>query len=415
MRQLRSRSARRARSITSARSTRRTCRGRSPSNRPRSRAIVLGARPHREFAKRLTGPDRRAYGADPIPWGFLEELLVTRTSRRACVALLALALGAIAPTAVQGKQPSGCTTATALVFFPNPVVTSGDTTLTDRKDRDYAALNSQRVEVDLIGLDGSGYLRGTWARVKSSTGDLAKETDGTYNDPRHDDRFEQVMAYYWVTKSQLYTRSLGFGVRPSWPAINGDAQRVRLNQLGYDNSFATDHPRDEMRFGKGGVDDAEDAEVILHELGHQIHFSASPTFFATDEAGAISEGFGDYWAGDVSEVLAGEQPDPECIAEWDSVSYSDDDPPCLRRLDEDLMYPDDLDERVHHDGQIWSHALWNLRSSLGHVHADTAILWAQFGWTGTTMPDLAERIVAQVQSRYGNAEANLATAAFEDR
>jgi hypothetical protein len=40
------------------------------------------------------------------------------------------------------------------------------------------------------------------------------------------------------------------------------------------------------------VDDAEDAEVILHEYGHAIHFSQNLSF-ASEEAGAISEGFGD--------------------------------------------------------------------------------------------------------------------------
>ena len=345
---------------------------------------------------------------------------MTRSIRRASVALFALALVAIAPAAATAKQPSGCTSGTALVFFPNPVVTSGDTTLTDRKDRDYAALNDERVEVPLIGLDGSGYLRGTWAVVQSATGDEAYETDCTYNYTRHDDRFEQVMAYYWTTKSQLYTRSLGFGVNAGWPAINGDAQRVRINQWGIDNSFATTHPRDEMRFGKGGVDDAEDAEVILHELGHQIHFSASETFFSTVEAGGISEGFGDYWAGTVVEwalAEAGMPPssDPECIADWDAVSYTAGPIHCLRRLDRDLEYPADITGAVHRDGQIWSHALWNLRTAIGAGHADTAILWAQIGWTGTDMPELAGRIVDQVDDRYGAAEAALAEAAFQER
>jgi hypothetical protein len=78
---------------------------------------------------------------------------------------------------------------------------------------------------------------------------------------------------------------------------------VRLNQLGADNSFATDHPKNELRFGKGGVDDAEDAEVILHEYGHAIHFSQK--FSSTsEEAGAISEGFGDYWALAVGDVVS---------------------------------------------------------------------------------------------------------------
>ena len=337
-----------------------------------------------------------------------------RNSRRAIVAALAAALAIAAPISVVAKQASGCTTGTALVFFPNPVVTSGDTTLTDQKDADYAALNNERVSVPLVGLDGSGYLRGTWATVSGETGDPAYETDCTWEYTRNDDRFEQVMAYYWVTQSQLYTRSLGFGVTAGWPAINGDQQRVRINQWGVDNSFATTHPKDEMRFGKGGVDDAEDGEVILHELGHQIHFSQSETFFATTEAGSISEGFGDYWAATVSEVVAGVQPDPACIAEWDAVSYTAGPVHCLRRLDTALMYPAGLNGRVHHDGQIWSHALWNLRSAIGSDHADTAILWAQFDWTGTTMPDLAQRIVDYVAAHYP-AEAADAEAAFAER
>ena len=338
-----------------------------------------------------------------------------RSSRRAIVAALIAALAIAAPVAVTAKQPAGCTAGTALVFNPNPVVTSGNLNLTDQKDADYAALNDERVSVPLIGLDGSGYLRGTWANVVSATGDPAYETDCTYEYTRSDDRFEQVMAYYWVTKSQLYTRSLGFGVTAGWPAINGDQQRVRINQWGVDNSFATDHPKDEMRFGKGGVDDAEDAEVILHELGHQIHFSASPTFFATVEAGGISEGFGDYWAGTVGEWAAGPTSDPACIADWDAISYTAGPIHCLRRLDRNLMYPTDITGAVHRDGQIWSHALWNLRTAIGATHADTAILWAQIGWTGTTMPALAARIVDQVTDRYGAGEGGLAEAEFAAR
>jgi len=336
------------------------------------------------------------------------------------IAMAATALSVAFPTVVTAKQPTACSTGEGLVFFPNPVVSSGDETLTDRRDADYPELNNQRVSVQLIGLDGSGYLRGTWAQVKSSTGALAYAPDCHFDYTRHQDQFEQVMAYYWVTESQLYLRSLGFGVAPNWPAINADEQRVRINQYGVDNSFATDHPKDEMRFGKGGVDDAEDAEVILHETGHQIHFSQSTTFFSSNEAGSISEGFGDYWAADVSEwalAQAGKpgESDPACLMDWDSTSYTPGPVHCIRRLDTTKVYPADLDGEVHDDGEIWSHALWNLRTALGAAHADTAILWAQFNWTGTNMPDLAHRIVGQVQSRYGSAAATVATAAFHDR
>lgn len=336
-------------------------------------------------------------------------------SRRILAAAVIGALAIAAPMSVSAKQPTGCTVGTGLVFMPNPVVSSGSYAgLEDNKDADSDALNAQRVSVQLTGLDGSGYLRGTYANVVGETGDSAYSADCTFNYTRHDDRFEQVMAYYWVTRSQDYLRSLGFTQSSGlWREINADQQRVRINQYGVDNSFATDHPRDEMRFGKGGVDDAEDGEVILHELGHQIHFSQSSTFFGTEEAGAVSEGFGDYWAATVSEWATGGEPDPACIAEWDSISYTAGPVHCLRRLDSTRMYPDGLTGEVHRDGTIWSHALWNLRAALGATHADTAILQAQFDWVGTNMPDLAQRIVDQAQALYGQGAA--AEAAFAER
>ena len=90
-------------------------------------------------------------------------------------------------------------------------------------------------------------------------------------------------------------------------------QNVRINQWGADNSFATDHPKLELRFGKGGVDDAEDAEVILHEYGHAIHFAQNFSF-ASSQAGAISEGFGDYWAVTVANVVATQLGVPQLAA-----------------------------------------------------------------------------------------------------
>jgi hypothetical protein len=335
--------------------------------------------------------------------------------RRPLLLLMVVILVAIAPSMAMARKGVGTTSASAWVFAPNPVASSGNQNLLDNKDADSATLDAELVQVTLTNLDGSGYLSGTYAVVVSETGPPAFETDGSYLYTRHDDRFEQVMAYYWVTESQLYLRSLGFGTG-LYQAVNDDAQRVRINQWGVDNSFATTHPRDEMRFGKGGVDDAEDAEVILHELGHQIHFSQGFAF-ASSEADAISEGFGDYWAATVATALApGLTPDG-CIADWDSVSYTSTTPHCLRRVDLDLHYPADLNGQIHHDGQIWSRALWDIRGALGNVTADRIILNGQWNFTGTTMPQLATATWDWAKTTYGNASAEAAAvfAAFDDR
>jgi len=321
----------------------------------------------------------------------------------------------LATPVLAAKPAPGSSTGQGRVFFPNPVASLQDQNLTDQNDADYPELQPAYHIVTLTNLDGSGYLRGDWANVTSSTGDLAYSADNTFLYNRTDDRFEQVMAYYWVTEAQKYIQSLGFGT--TFPAINMESQDIRINQWGLDNSYSWDK-KDVLRFGKGGVDDAEDAEVILHEYGHAIQDSQMTPFggFGTSaEAGAIGEGFGDYWAVTVSTLIA-PTPDPACVADWDSVSYTSTTPHCLRRVDTNLHYPEDLDGRVHHDGQIWSRALWDIRNKLGNVTADTIILAAQFDFApDTSMPDAALAVVSKAGDLYNPGIANQVRQVFKDR
>ena len=96
-----------------------------------------------------------------------------RRGTRLALALMLTATAALVPAAVGARQPAvPCPNGVlARVFMPNPVASSGNPDLRDNKDRDSAALNSQRVTVQLTGLNGSGFLRGRWARVVSETGD----------------------------------------------------------------------------------------------------------------------------------------------------------------------------------------------------------------------------------------------------
>jgi len=331
--------------------------------------------------------------------------------------LALVAVVVFAAVAAAGKNGNGSSVGSAQVFVPNPVQSLGDESLTDQKDSDAAVPPAAYHAVQLTNLDGSGFLHGAYATVYSETGNPAFSPTNTFAYTRSQDEFEQVMAYYWITEAQKYIQYLGFGT--TRPGIDNQPQKVRINQLGVDNSFETDHPILEIRYGKGGVDDAEDAEVILHEYGHAIHSSQNFNF-GPEENGAISEGFGDYWAVTVSDVVSRRLGVPEreplpCVADWDSTSYTSGPVHCLRRLDTNLHYPQDLNGEVHHDGQIWSRALWDIRQALGHVKADTIILQGTSGCTGTTMPDLANRTVAAALSLYGTNARNAVRQAFVNR
>jgi hypothetical protein len=108
-------------------------------------------------------------------------------------------------------------------------------------------------------------------------------------------------------------------------------------------------------------------------------------------------------------------PDPACVADWDSTSYDPTPPHCLRRVDSNLHYPENLVGEVHADGRIWSRTLWDIRNTPGPTQANTIILQGQFDFPGTNMPDLARRTVATANQLYGSAVAAAVQAQFAAR
>jgi len=337
---------------------------------------------------------------------------------KAAVATAAIGIGlsaGLAGTPAASAAPVAGQAA-ATVFFPNPVQQLGDESLTDQKDSDYPALAAAYRRVTLMHLDGSGTLTGTYVTVKSKTGTPARTVDGAFPVWHRDaDQFEQVMGYYWVDTSQAYLQSLGFGstLRP----VNQRQIELRIDQFGGDNSFFREDKAN-ITLGKGGVDDAEDAEVIVHEYGHSVQDSQVAGFGTNLESGSIGEGFSDYLAVAVTSWATGTPTrTPEaCVADWDSVSYTSTVPHCLRRLDGTKVYPADLRGEVHADGEIWSRALWDIRTAVGDRTATTLIIEAQFAFAAdTSFRDAALATVAAAKRLYGARVEASVRAAFAAR
>ncbi|MFJ5706536.1 M4 family metallopeptidase [Streptomyces sp. NPDC093105] len=338
-----------------------------------------------------------------------------RTTRRLlAAAVVTLAAASLTPAATAGAA-APAPAPQARVFMVNPVQATGDQSLADHKDAVTDVPASAYALATLRNLDASGGLSGKWAAVRSETGNPAKVALATSYD-RSDDEFEQVMAYFWVNEGQEYLQSLGFGTE--LPGANDRVQPVRLNQWGADNSYFTDK-KAEIRFGKGGVDDAEDAEVILHEYGHAVHHAQVPGFGTSVEAGSIGEAFGDYLAVAVGNHAVAKygwpmKADEACVADWDATGYSAA-PHCLRRLDGTKTYADREGE-VHADGEIWSRALFDIRKALGARTADRIIVNAQFGFAPDTSFEAAARTtIATAQSMYGTQAATAVRDAFRAR
>ncbi len=295
------------------------------------------------------------------------------------------------------------------VFDPHPVATLQDDTLTDQNDADYPALAGAYKNVTLTQLDGSGNLDGAYA-TNVSKREVSSAT-GTFLFNRSQREFEQVMAYYGITSTQEYIQGLGF------TGVNNEAQNFRTTGYKADNSYYSPS-KDQITSGTGGVDDAEDLEVVWHEYGHAIQDAQVPNFGSSHEGGSIGEGFGDWWAMIMS---VPNNPDTAttplaCIADWDAVSYDSTKPYCLRRIDGTKIYPDDMQNSVHRDGEIWSRALWDIYQGLGRDQSATIVLEAQFSYApNTSFRAAAQTTVDTARRLYGEAAATTCQNAFAAR
>jgi Zn-dependent metalloprotease len=314
--------------------------------------------------------------------------------------------GAVLKTESLIKRETG----TGRVFSPNPVTTLQDESLTDQDDANAAVPARAYKSVKLTKLDGSGYLSGSYAKIIDPKNTQPHSRKLEFNYQRANDHFEQVMAYYSVTQAETYIHQLGFR------DVNNESQDLVTTGFTDDNSFY-DPSVDSITFGTGGVDDAEDAEVIWHEYGHAIQDAQVPGFGEDIEAGSIGEGFGDWWALIMSSAVQRDTTVTPiaCIMDWDSTSYTDDEPHCLRRTDTDLTYPD-RDGEVHDDGQIWSRALYDVYRAFGRDRSAKLVLEAQFSYSpNTSMAQAAQVTVDTAKKLYGRSAANTVRAAFHAR
>ncbi len=268
-------------------------------------------------------------------------------------------------------------TGTGMVFDPNPLASTGNFTFVDNGDATDAGLDAARYSVALPNLDGSGFLRGLWvdARTKNANG-RAQSGTNTFNFDRSQSGFEQANAYYHLDRTQTRFQSLGI--------LNANARQQEIITDGgqVDNSYY-DPSKLLINCGKGGVDDAEDADVVVHEYGHAIQDDQVPNYGAGNESGAMGEGFGDYLANSMDHLLSQKIDDPYCIAEWDATAYDSNIPPCLRRTDSTKHFPEHFETQVHTDGEMWSAALTALDMSLGADTMNRLVIESHFSHSTT--------------------------------
>ena len=287
----------------------------------------------------------------------------------------------------------------------------------DGGDADTPQLDAARISVTLnnITLTGSTYsLVGPLAQIVDfdapNTG-LFTQDSPDFSFTRNEQGFEPANTYYHIDYLMNYiNNTLGCDVMPYQYA--GGVKFDPHGAGGADNSFYTPGTA-QLSFGEGCVDDAEDSDVIHHELGHGLHDWV--TAGGNSGAEGLGEGTGDYVAQSYNRGLGNWGPgDPQYnwVFNWDGHNV------CWpgRVTNYGGSYPGDLTGSIHTDGQMWATCLMGIWDQIGQQEMDK-IFWEGLGMTaGTTGQNDAAVAVYQaaVNLGYTNAQINTIHASLTD-
>lgn len=124
-----------------------------------------------------------------------------------------------------------------------------------------------------------------------------------------------------------------------------------------------------LEFGQGGVDDAEDGQVVAHEFVHALTHRASPKTYRGDERQQLEEGFADYLAMSYSFNLSGFRTAE--VFSWDGHNEFWD----AFVTNRDLRYGDVPASRLR---EVWSSALQCVANEIGQKPVDELVLEQMF-------------------------------------
>jgi hypothetical protein len=221
-------------------------------------------------------------------------------------------------------------------------------------------------------------------------------TDRSQND------FEYLHAYFHIHHAQERFDQLGFAHWRS-RALAYDAHGTLADQ----SSFIPSEVFPRLSFGDGGIDDAEDADVVVHEYGHALSSLASPNSNFGAERASLEEGMCDFLA--IAHSRHFSSFNRETIFDWDGHNEFWNG----RSLSDQRSYPSDLVHDIYADGVLWASALGEVADLIGLEVTEQLMLHSLQAWyINMHMSDAAALFLASDSVLFNAEHAELASLVF---
>ncbi len=289
--------------------------------------------------------------------------------------------------------------ATAMVFKTDPVTATkhvyGDTGYVDNIDdpkssnasqisKDTPELTAARKQVNLaeVTFNNGNY---SLASKYSVCDDFEAPNEAAcpvqkepkFNYVRTSKYFDAVNAYYHIDSYMRYVNeTLNLKVMPY--QYTGGVRFDPHGLSGDDNSHYSES-LGKLAFGQGGVDDAEDAMVVIHELGHAIHDWLTHGNTENDAENGLGEGTGDYLAAGYFRDMPENSWQPSDAQYHSLMRWDGHNPFWQGRVSNwhiGKKYPQDVIHTGdnHMSGQYWSACNLVAREKIGGIVMDKAFL-----------------------------------------
>lgn len=234
--------------------------------------------------------------------------------------------------------------------------------------------------------------------IESPTQTIFTSTNPSFSFNRSQSQFREFNVLYHIESYRKYLKSIQIPLT--------DMQAILADPTAYagqdQSRFSYSSVNPSLYFGTGGVPDAEDADVIIHEYTHGINYFLAPNTVDGNERLAVEEANCDFMACQYSKAISNYN--WRWVFNWDGHNqyWSG------RDANSSNVYPKDLSTDFYTSSLIWSSMLNDLSDDLGREIITRMLFNSIYSYANNmSMQDAANLLVQSDSILFGNAHFNI--------
>lgn len=335
-------------------------------------------------------------------WILVQRKLIKNNLGEATEQLLAIANQQILLERILDLNVAKDTLVRTKVFYPDPLTSAqklyGENGLyKNNNGNDSPELTAELKDkfVNLSYENDSFFARSPYVIIRdleSPTQTVLKTKSANFNFTRSASQFRELNTLFHIEHFRTYLSQIGLPFTGMQPILVDPSAYSGQDQSRF--SYSIDDPA--LYFGTGGVPDAEDADVILHEYTHYLNYFIAPNSVNGIERLAVEEANCDFMACMYSKAIS--TFNWRRIFNWDGFNefWGGRDGNSAAR------YPTDVSSDFYRTSLIWSSMLNDISEDIGRDVLTKLLFQSVYSYANNMSMQQAVNLLVQADSALYN-------------